>query len=244
MTDGFSRLIPGLPASRFRLAVVLLLMFATILAGKFWEDAYIASLERDCGSLFTDRLMPATTLYYLGDRFHDKRETLEAYLDGALEPGEPSLDYRLGQSDAAIEGLLHDIQQTYLVAEESIALSALREAIDTYDQHEAALIERHRAGERIRHDAGLREAFSRVRAELTALTRIQEEVGHELSRASATSASQVTSLLYFQLGVTFVLGLLASGLAMSLEGRSSSPPPPPPADEPESPEPPRLRRLQ
>lgn len=200
-------------------------MFTTILAGKFWEDAYVANLKRDCGSLFEDRLMPATMLYRLGDQVHNKREELEEYLHGDEIPNEPSLDYRIGKHDAAIESLIDDIEHTYLVDEESKLLVELREAISTYDKKERALIARHRAGEKVRYDREMRAAFSRIRSELTALTEVQEKVGKKLNKDSVASAAHVTSLLYFQLGITFVLGLLASGLAISLEGQTASSPP-------------------
>ncbi len=225
MKQGLSSLLRGPRASRFRLAVVLLLMFTTILAGKFWEDAYVENLRRDCGSLFEDRLMPATMLYRLGDQVHNKREELEEYLHGDESPDTPSLEYRIGKHDAAIESLIDDIEHTYLVDEESRLLSELRQAVSDYDKKERALLERHRAGEKVRYGREMRAAFSRVRDELTALTEVQEEVGKKLNKDSVASAAHVTSLLYFQLGITFVLGLLASGLAMSLEGQSVQPRP-------------------
>lgn len=210
----------GPKGSRFRLAVVLLLMFATILGGKFWEDIYVENLRFDCGSLYRDRLMPAVVLFRLGDQIHNKREALEEYLHGDVGSNEPSIDYRLGQSDAAIRGHIDQIKRTYLVDEESRLLTQLQEALSSYNKKEAELIRRYRGGEHATYGADMREAFSIVRAELVGLTQVQEVVGQELNQDSLASASHVTSLLYFQLGVTFILGLLASGLAMSLEAHT------------------------
>ncbi len=226
MKSGLTQRFAGTRASRFRLAVVLLLMFVTILGGKFWEDAYVDNLRRDCGSLYRDRLMPATTLFRLGDHFHNKREALEGFLHDDLAPGGSSLDYRLGKHDAAIEGLIARIQDTYLVDEESRLLEELRKAIAAYDKKEAELIAAHRAGQDVHYDAEMRAAFSLVREELMSLTKIQEDVGEALNEDSLDSAAHVTSLLYFQLGVTFILGLLASGLAISLEHTQTPPKPP------------------
>jgi len=197
-------------------------MFATILGGKFWEDIYVENLRFDCGSLYRDRLMPAIILFRLGDQIHNKREALEEYLHGDVGATEPSLDYRLGQHDAAIQGYIDQIKRTYLVDEESRLLTQLQDALSSYNKKESDLIRRHRGGEKVTYGAELREAFSLVRTELVALTKVQEDVGQELNQDSLASASHVTSLLYFQLGVTFILGLLASGLAMSLEARTST----------------------
>jgi hypothetical protein len=211
----------GPKASRFRLAVVLLLMFATILGGKFWEDIYVENLRFDCGSLYRDRLMPAVILFRLGDEIHNKREALEEHLHGDEGSAGTSLDYRLGQHDAAIQGHIDQIKRTYLVDEESRLLEQLQNALSAYNKKESEHIRRHRNGERVAYGAEMREAFSSVRAELVSLTKVQEDVGQELNQDSLASASHVTSLLYFQLGVTFILGLLASGLAMSLEARTA-----------------------
>jgi hypothetical protein len=48
------------------------------------------------------------------------------------------------------------------------------------------------------------------------LTKVQESVGQELKSETLASATSVSTLLYFQLGIAFALGLLASALAMSL----------------------------
>ena len=212
--------LPGPKGSRFRLAVVLLLMFATILGGKFWEDIYVENLRFDCGSLYRDRLMPAVMLFRLGDQIHNKREALEEYLHGDVGTDEPSLDYRLGQSDAAIREQINQIKRTFMVDEESRRIAQLEEALLSYNKKEAELIRRHRGGDDVAYGAEMREAFSVIRAELVGLTQVQEDVGQELNEDSLATASHVTALLYFQLGVTFILGLLASGLALSLEAHT------------------------
>ncbi len=60
---------------------------------------------------------------------------------------------------------------------------------------------------------------------LLALTDLQKQVGAELRAESTASASSMNSLLYFQLGIAFVLGLISSGLAVGLRpstGRRST----------------------
>jgi hypothetical protein len=45
---------------------------------------------------------------------------------------------------------------------------------------------------------------------------VQQRVGEQLRNESVSGASGVLALLHLQLGVAFVLGLLAAGLAMTL----------------------------
>lgn len=211
--------------TRFGLAVTLLAMFVVILASTFWEDAYIGDLRKDCASLYADRLMPATTLFLLNDHVHTKRLLLEEYLmvdgEAAERAGEPKpsqgdVHYSLGMHDAAVEYLIGEIEHTYLVGDESRLLHELREAVRGYNVLERELLVRHDAGKEAEYDAEIRAAFGKVRKELLGLTEVQRSVGRKLSDDSVSSAASASFLLHFQLGVAFVLGLLASALAMSL----------------------------
>lgn len=206
----------GSLGTRFRLAGLLLVMTAAILAGKFWEDFYIDSLRHDCGSLFRDRLVPATTLFHLSDEFHDKRHTLVAHLSSADAQREPSIDYEMGRLDATIDRLVVEIENTFLVDEESRLLGALRTSLESYRQLERDLLERHRKGEPVAYGGDIQAEFEVVRGELLGLTQVQQDVGEQLDRSLVESAGRMSTLLYFQLGVAFVLGLLASYLAVGL----------------------------
>lgn len=206
---------------RFRLAVVLLALAGTIMAGKFWEGLYVDNLRRDCGSLFQDRLLPTIMLFQLLDEVHARRATLDAHLYHDARERKESLDYALGKHDATIEQLLRQFERTYLVDEESRTLSELRRSLRNYGDAEKAALARSTTGEGRRDDAVLAAAFDEIHGELVQLTRVQETVGNDLKEDSRISAAQVSFLLYFQLGVAFVLGLMASGLALSLSQRQT-----------------------
>lgn len=212
--------------TRFGLSATLLVMFVFIVASTFWEDAYIGDLRKDCASLYADRLMPATTLFLLNDHVHTKRLLLEEHLMAHGRGADPAVGqpmaadgdvhYQLGMHDAAVEHLVGEIEHTYLVDDESRRLHELRDALQAYNALERKLLARHEAGKDAEYDAEIRAAFAEVRKELVGLTEVQRSVGRKLSDDSISSAASASFLLHFQLGVAFVLGLLASGLAMSL----------------------------
>lgn len=212
----FLRPLLGDRAAAARLAIVLIVMVVTILAGKLWEDVYVENLRKDCGSLFRDRLIPAATLFHLSDQIHTKRATLEEFLGGQLDESAQKVDYHLGRHDAAILRAIEEIEKTYLVDEESRLLGELRKNFADYTRLEAALLKRHRQGEKVSYGPEMRAAFALVRDELLGLIKVQEEVGQQLNHDSIASATHVTSLLHIQLGVTFILGLIASAIAMNL----------------------------
>lgn len=213
----------GSRRATLRLAALLLVITMSIVASKLAEDHFVENLRKDCSSLFADRLMPATTLFHLSDAIYQKREVLITHLQD--EPGANSKEhlYRLGQQDAVIEQHIKTIEQTFLVNDETRLLRELRTSLQNYATIEARLLRRHEKGEEADGRAEIQPAFDELRGELLNLTKVQEAVGLELRRDTLESATSVTTLLYFQLGVAFALGLLASALAMSLRPRGPTP---------------------
>ncbi len=219
----------GSRGATLRLAALLLVITSSIVASKIGEDYFVGSLRSDCSSLFSDRLVPATTLFHLSDAVYRKRDDLMQHLTQTSTAAQKNIHYRLGQHDATIEHHIATIEKTYLVADESRWLRKLRDSLDDYSKIESNLLTQRENGARITESAELSAAFDELRTELLSLTRVQESVGQELKSDSLASASHLTTLLYFQLGVAFALGTLASGLAMSLRLRTGGSVPPPPA---------------
>lgn len=213
----------GSRRATLRLAALLLVITMSIVASKIAEDHFVENIRKDCGSLFADRLMPATTLFHLSDAIYQKRDVLVALLrDKSGASSKPSL-YRLGQHDATIEHHIKTIEKTYLVDDESRLLRELRSSLRSYASIEEKLLSRREKGEVIEAALEIQPAFDELRAELLHLTKVQESVGQELTSETLASATSVSTLLYFQLGVAFALGLLASALAMSLRPPSQEP---------------------
>lgn len=209
----------GSRGATLRLAALLLIITVSIVASKLWEEHYVESLRKDCSSLFSDRLIPATTLFHLNDALYQKRDILTRYLQGKSGASEETTHFRLGQHDTAIKSHIGAIEKTYLVDDESRLLRELRASYESYTQVEQTLLARHKRNEHVEGSPPLQAAFDEVRAELLDLTKVQQAVGQELKMDSLASATNVTTLLYFQLGIAFALGLLASALAMSMRPR-------------------------
>ncbi len=220
----------GTPGSTLRLAALLVVIALSIVASKLGEDYLINSLRNDCSSLFTDRLIPATTLFHLSDAVYQRRDALMEHLRSPSKATSKSIDYRLGQHDATIKHHIATIEKTYLVEDETRWLRKLRDSLENYARIEQGLLTRQENEDdaRLGESAELEAAFDELRTELLSLTQVQEAVGQELKRESLASATNLTTLLYFQLGIAFALGSLASGLALSLR---PPPRPPPPGDE-------------
>ncbi|MCA9582751.1 MAG: MCP four helix bundle domain-containing protein [Myxococcales bacterium] len=223
MEKGFFASISLSGPTRLRLAAVLLAMFCAIIVGKLVEDSLIARLQHDCESLFDDRLVPATALFHLGDQMHLKHRLLDDYLENPPAIDSQKLHYAMGQHDARLAGLIERIEQTYLVEEESQLFHAFQKSLADYQKVEQILIDEEKGGEDAVNRAALAKSFAEVRQTMLKLTDVQQRVGSELRAESITAASNVTLLLYFQLGIAFILGLISSALAMGVS-RPRDPP--------------------
>lgn len=221
----------GSRGATLRLAALLVVITLSIVASKIGEDHFVQSLRTDCSSLFSDRLMPATILFHLSDAVYRKRDDVMRHVRQGTQGDVKSLQYKLGQHDATIEQHIAAIEKTYLVDAETQLLRKLRASLAQYSKVESALLSQPGDGPHLDESAELDAAFDELREELLHLTQVQELVGAELKSGSLASATHLTTLLYFQLGMAFALGTLASGLAMSLRTRNveSMPPPPSPS---------------
>jgi hypothetical protein len=206
----------GSPGATLRLAALLIVITLSLVASKLAEDHFVQNLRKDCSSLFNDRLIPATTLFHLSDAVYRKRDALVQHLRDPSAGASKSIDYQLGQQDAVIDQHIDTIERTYLVEAETQWLRKLHDSLTGYAKIERDLLSRQAAGAHIDRSPELDAAFDELRTELLNLTRVQQVVGQELKSDSLASATNLTTLLYFQLGIAFALGSLASGLAMSL----------------------------
>lgn len=213
----------GSRGATIRLAALLLVITLSIVASKIGEDHFVQSLRHDCGSLFSDRLIPATTLFQLSDAIYQKRDAVIRHVRSSNVTDPKSIEYRLGQHDATIEQHISAIEKTYLVDDETRLLRKLRDSLAQYSQVEAGFLKRHESPDSKQESPELDAAFDELRAELLDLIRVQESVGQELKSESLASATHLSTLLYIQLGIAFALGIVASGLVMSLRPRQTEP---------------------
>lgn len=218
----------GSRGATLRLAALLVVITMSIVASKVGEDHFVQSLRNDCGSLFSDRLMPAAMLFHLSDSVYRKRDDVMRHVRQGAQADVKGIQYKLGQHDATIEQHIAAIEKTYLVDAETQLLRKLRASLAQYSKVENALLLQQENGPHLDESAELDAAFDELREELLHLTQVQESVGAELKSDSLASATHLTTLLYFQLGMAFALGTLASGLAMGLRTRSVDSIPPPP----------------
>lgn len=199
---------------RYGLALMLSLIVVLILGSTFWERSYVGVMKDSCASMYDDRLMPAAALFHLSDQIHSRRLVLEEHLGGYGQLDVNQVHHELGRLEAGIAAAIAQIDGTRLIDAESQLLDELKGQLAAYGRLEARLLAELAAGREATYDEEIRAAFDLLRTELIGLTKIQEQVGKDLSRESFTVAASASSLTHFQLAAGFILGLFASVLAI------------------------------
>jgi hypothetical protein len=201
---------------RQRLAMMLGAFVLLILGSVVWERSYVREIEDSCTSMYDDRLIPATSLFHLGDQVYARRLVLEEHLLGHGELDLAQVHYELGRLDGGIAATIAEIERTHLVEDESQLLGEFRAQLVRYTSFEQALLAELAAGHEVSYDGEIRQAFGDLRTELIALTNIQESVGEDLNKRAFTAAAGASMLTHFQLGAGLIIGLFASALALGL----------------------------
>ncbi|RZK81248.1 MAG: hypothetical protein EOO92_05285 [Pedobacter sp.] len=169
-----------------KIAVLLFCIMACTILIRLLEDRSIQDLNKSFVSLYNDRLIPATDLFYLSEHIHAKSVILR---NADLNTDKIRHQVLLLHHNRAIDSLIVKYEKTYLVSQEKQHLATLKKSLLTNTQSE---------GQALRN--------------LTELMQIQTQVGQELIKDSefAVSGSKLYSTL--QLILAIIIGILIVGI--------------------------------
>jgi len=195
-------------------------MVCTILI-RFLEDESIKSMNASFVSMYNDRLIPATDLFYIAENANAKKSLLEAAL---YSPEQQSADQhilaeKVLHSNDAIDSLITKYKKTFLVKPEKAKLLELDKRLFSNAQIEQRIIQT-LAKKDLLLARKLYESIGRSSADetiqkLSELMAIQKQVGEELIKDSAfmVSGSKVYSAL--QVALAVVIGILIVGIVFA-----------------------------
>lgn len=200
--------------NKMTIAVMLFCIMACSILIRILEDKTIQGMNDAFVSMYNDRLIPATDLFYLAENVYDKRYLLEEalYNSDSVAIDHSYLRKRLAAHNSSIDSLVAKYEQTFLIKQERSRLDELKNHLkESVIIENSVLIssDRHsvEAGRLLFETQG-KAAFLTSTQKLSELTRIQTEVGQELIRDSkfAVSGSKLYSSL--QIALAIVIGIL------------------------------------
>jgi len=203
---------------KIRIAALLFAVMTCSILIRFLEDQSVKSMNESFVSMYNDRLIPATDLFYIAENANAKKSLLEEALYSSEQPSgdQMSLTEGLKSFNATIDSLMRKYRKTLLVKQEKAKLIELQQRLSDNVQAENNILmllkSRNLASARKLYENKGRASADLAIQKLSELMAIQKQVGQELIKDSAfmVSGSKIYSAL--QVALAIVIGILIVGI--------------------------------
>jgi len=200
--------------NKMTIAIMLFCIMACSILIRILEDKNIKDMNNAFISMYNDRLIPATDLFYLAENVYAKRYFLEEalYNSDSILIDHNYLKGRLGLANTNIDSLIRKYEQTYLISQEKKQLDELKVQLTETRKIENMVLDYSdqrltKAARNLFENQG-KTAFNATRQKLTELTKIQTSVGEELIKNSEFAVSGTKIYSSLQLALAIVIGIL------------------------------------
>lgn len=196
---------------KFKITCILGSIIFCITLFTLLESRNVNNINRSVISIYTDRLIPATDIFFLAEHFYTKRTKLEGYLK-SNPTSAAEINAQLKYHNAKIEILINKFEKTYLVEEESALFTNLKRSLNKYAMLENQIVEQslHNgipASIKTLEDKA-HPVHDQAIGQLSQLTKIQSTVGTALLNKVKKDTAKSDLISNLQLIVCIVTGLL------------------------------------
>jgi hypothetical protein len=196
-----------------KIAFLLFLIMACTILIRLLEDRSIQKMEKAFTSLYNDRLIPATDIFYLSEKLYAKRFLLETFVHNDQNTlSVAQLSQKLKVYDQEIDVLLQKYEQTFLVKNEQNHLADLKTKLAENRKLEKNMLRSaNQLGKsqlRMLFDTDAEQSFTDISAILFQLTKIQTVVGQQLKTDSQKIVMGTNLYSTLQLILAIVIGIL------------------------------------
>ncbi|WP_316841350.1 MCP four helix bundle domain-containing protein [Pedobacter gandavensis] len=203
---------------KMKIATFLFAIMACTILIRFLEDKSVKSMNESFVSMYNDRLVPATDLFYIAENIFAKKLTLDSFLySGNPEKKDVELlKTQFKKFNGTIDSLMKKYEKTFLVKQEKEQLKELKIRLIgsiAAEQHVISLTDSHSIldGRKLYETVG-RATARRTLQQLTELMTIQTQVGQELIQSSASMVSRSKLYSTLQIALAVLIGILVVGI--------------------------------
>lgn len=192
-----------------KVAVLLFCIMVCTILIRVLEDHSIKKMGNAFASLYNDRLIPATDLFYISESIYAKRFLIDNYLNATTV--DDQLHEKLTKHNTTIDSLLKKYEQTFLVKNEKNHLIQLKGKLVASKNLEAKIViipANASAVTRLAFNKTASKSYQEIFENLTALTKIQTKVGEELIKESKSIIAGTNIYSNIQLVLAVVIGIL------------------------------------
>ncbi|WP_131539104.1 MCP four helix bundle domain-containing protein [Pedobacter nototheniae] len=202
--------------NKIKIAFLLFCIMCCSLLIRFLEDKSVKNINESFVSMYNDRLVPATDLYFIAENLYQKTTVLQNILiftDQNISPANGLL--KLNQHNNKIDSIINKYQLTLLVKQEQRFLNDLKNTLFIQKEFESKILNIAsidlQNGRKIYESTG-REISANTLKKLSALIKIQSNVGDELINDSKIFVSGTKIYSTFQVILAIAIGVLIVGI--------------------------------
>ena len=182
---------------------------------RFLEDKSVNKINESFISMYNDRLVPATDLYFVAENLYHKNTILQ---DALVNNESQSLNSQLQikKHNQKIDSVINKYELTLLVKQEKAFLKDLKIALNIQEQLESKMLALTGNERKQIYESIGRSATAQTLTKLSALIKIQSKVGDELIRDSKIFVSGTKIYSTFQgILAVFIVIMIVSIISAS-----------------------------
>ena len=202
-----------------KVALLLGCILLVIILSTIVERINMSDINESFTSIYKDRLIPATEIFYLTENLYKKRLLMEKFLTSADENQTGELRQHINIHNQNIDSLIVEYEKTYLVDSESKCLATFKTTVSDYADLEQSVMELSKNGSKA---TGLETfesqgaaLFQKTIQNLHQLTQIQSKVGKELIADSQSAMASTNILFNLQIALALVICIIIQVLLLT-----------------------------
>lgn len=194
--------------NKLKIAFLLFCIMCCTLLIRFLEDKSVEKINESFISMYNDRLVPATDLYFIAENLYHKNKILQETLFGDVAV-QPSVGIvKMNKHNRKIDSIINKYELTLLVKQEKSFLNDLKKALTVQQGLEAKIINMAGTEGRIIYKSMGKNAVDETLAKLSALIKIQSKVGNDLIKGSKIFVSGTKVYSTLQVILAIVIGIM------------------------------------
>ncbi|MFC1224048.1 MCP four helix bundle domain-containing protein [Pedobacter sp. BG31] len=194
--------------NKLKTAFLLFCIMCCTLMIRFLEDKSVEKINDSFISMYNDRLIPATDLYFIAENLYYKNAILQELLLGN-DAAEGSTLANMNNHNRKIDSVINKYELTFLVKQEKNYLNEFKKALLVQQRIEAKMLNMASAEEgRSIYESTGKKAVNQTLVKLSALIKIQSKVGNELIKGSRIFVSGTKVYSTLQVILAIVIGIM------------------------------------
>lgn len=193
--------------------IVLLIIVSSLISRKNVKD-----MNKSFASIYHDRLIPATDIFYLTENLYSKRALMEKFLFAEDGSTLASME-QLKNHNRHIDSLISAFEKTYLIDKESQSLREFKKRVGDYTYIENKILDLFRQGSKEQgrklYETKGKPLIQDLIKHLYELIEIQSFVGKELMNESQNIEYSNNLLSTLQITLAIFIGAITQALVLS-----------------------------